>query len=131
MKKKSKNTNRCDNKQIWSALVRQDESNIDLTSIVWIRFWRAEKLVERLFECLQAFADEEQQLSDFVKEIDGQMQVEKDKKIVVGKDENAMQIEGAEVEPDGEHVQKAENELADVLLVCGIHDLLQEIQMEA
>ena len=74
--------------------------------------------MERWFESLQPFATEKQELVDFVKERDGQVKVK-------------IQIEHAQVEPDEEHVEQAEDELAKVLLVRWRDDLLQENHGEA
>ena len=39
------------------------------------------------------------------------MKIEMNEEIVVGKSENRMQVEYAQIEPDGEHVQETEDEL--------------------
>ena len=46
------------------------------------------------------------------------MKIKIDEEIVVRKNEDRMEIEPGQVEPDGEHVQQAENELTEVLFVC-------------
>ena len=45
------------------------------------------------------------------------MKVKINEKIVVGKDEDWMQIENTQIEPEEEHVEKVEYELRQVLLV--------------
>ena len=55
------------------------------------------------------------------------MKVEVGEQMVVEENVNRLQIEQADVEPGGEHAQEAENKLAEILLVCGMHDRLQEI----
>ena len=46
------------------------------------------------------------------------MKVKINEEIVVGKDEDRMQIEYTQIEPEEEHVEKVEHELCKFLVFC-------------
>ena len=84
------------------------------------RSGRLTDLIEPPLELLQPFAGEEQESFNFVREIHGQVKT----------NENQVQIEHTQIEPEAEQVEQTKDELAEGLLVGGVHDLLQEDQAE-
>ena len=61
-----------------------------------------EQFIKRRFNFLEPIDSEDPELADFVEEKDGQVKVETDEQIVVEKRKEWMEIEHAQIEPDGE-----------------------------